>query len=189
MQSVTEVPIVDLLESMKDRLGPQAARQVEALPDEAATAQVARAGAIGRFRDGETAYLYARPSRLLRQMLHVPAFAAGPYRGGLHNAEAIESGPLGSTAGLKSKAQPREHVGIDIAASVSQTGIEPGCRSNRAHLPHCRGKLGLGTAASKEPNKPANRSRRSIKPPIILPAGPAADPGPTASINTPLGSV
>jgi hypothetical protein len=44
------------------------------------------------FRDGETAYLYARLLRLLRQMLHVTAFAVDPYQIGLHNEEAIESG-------------------------------------------------------------------------------------------------
>ncbi len=44
------------------------------------------------FRDGETAYLYARLLRLLRQMLHVTAFSVDPYQIGLHNEEAIESG-------------------------------------------------------------------------------------------------
>jgi hypothetical protein len=44
------------------------------------------------FRDGETAYLYARLLRLLRQALHVTAFAVDPYQIGLHNEEAIESG-------------------------------------------------------------------------------------------------
>jgi hypothetical protein len=44
------------------------------------------------FRDGETAYLYARLLRLLRQTLHVTAFAVDPYQIGLHNEEAIESG-------------------------------------------------------------------------------------------------
>ncbi len=44
------------------------------------------------FRDGETAYLYARLLRLLRQMLHVTAFSVDPYQIGLHNQEAIESG-------------------------------------------------------------------------------------------------
>jgi hypothetical protein len=44
------------------------------------------------FRDGETSYLYARLLRLLRQMLHVTAFAVDPYQIGLHNDEAIESG-------------------------------------------------------------------------------------------------
>ena len=44
------------------------------------------------FRDGETAYLYARLLRLLRQMLNVTAFSVDPYQIGLHNEEAIESG-------------------------------------------------------------------------------------------------
>ena len=44
------------------------------------------------FRDGETAYLYARLLRLLRQVLKVTAFSVDPYQIGLHNEEAIESG-------------------------------------------------------------------------------------------------
>jgi hypothetical protein len=44
------------------------------------------------FREGETAYLYARLLKLLRQMLHVTAFSVDPYQIGLHNEEAIESG-------------------------------------------------------------------------------------------------
>ena len=39
MQAPPKVPIVDRLESMKGRFGPQAARQVEALLDEAVTGQ------------------------------------------------------------------------------------------------------------------------------------------------------
>ncbi len=44
------------------------------------------------FREGETAYLYARLLRLLRQTLNVTAFSVDPYQIGLHNEEAIESG-------------------------------------------------------------------------------------------------
>jgi len=51
MQARPEVTIVDRLESMKGRFGSQAARQVEALLDEAATAQVTGSGAIGRLHE------------------------------------------------------------------------------------------------------------------------------------------
>ena len=44
------------------------------------------------FREGETAWLYGRLLRLLRQLLGVTAFSVDPYQVGLHNQEAIESG-------------------------------------------------------------------------------------------------
>jgi hypothetical protein len=44
------------------------------------------------FREGETAWLYARLLRLFRQLLGVSCFSVDPYQIGLHNAEAIESG-------------------------------------------------------------------------------------------------
>jgi hypothetical protein len=44
------------------------------------------------FREGETAWLYGRLLRLLRQLLGVTAFSVDPYQVGLHNEEAIESG-------------------------------------------------------------------------------------------------
>src|SRR5260370_6277735 len=44
------------------------------------------------FREGETAWLYARLLRLFRQLLVVSCFSVDPYQIGLHNEEAIESG-------------------------------------------------------------------------------------------------
>jgi hypothetical protein len=44
------------------------------------------------FRDGETAWLYARLLHLFRQLLGVNYFAVDPYQIGLHNPEAIDSG-------------------------------------------------------------------------------------------------
>ena len=44
------------------------------------------------FREGETAWLYARLLHLFRQMLKVTCFAVDPYQLGAHNEEAIESG-------------------------------------------------------------------------------------------------
>jgi hypothetical protein len=44
------------------------------------------------FREGETAWLYARLLRLFRQLLGVSCFSVDPYQIGLHNEEAIESG-------------------------------------------------------------------------------------------------
>jgi hypothetical protein len=44
------------------------------------------------FREGETAWLYARLLRLFRQVLGVSCFSVDPYQIGLENAEAVESG-------------------------------------------------------------------------------------------------
>jgi hypothetical protein len=44
------------------------------------------------FRDGETAWLYARILRLMRQMLGVTVFSIDPYQVGHENEEGIESG-------------------------------------------------------------------------------------------------
>jgi hypothetical protein len=44
------------------------------------------------FREGETAWLYARLLRLFHQLLSVTCFAVDPYQLGVHNEEAIESG-------------------------------------------------------------------------------------------------
>jgi hypothetical protein len=44
------------------------------------------------FREGETAWLYARVLRLLRQLLGVTVFSIDPYQVGHENEEGIESG-------------------------------------------------------------------------------------------------
>jgi len=44
------------------------------------------------FREGETAWLYGRLLRLLRQLLGVTVFSVDPYQVGLENQEAIQSG-------------------------------------------------------------------------------------------------
>src|SRR6266404_4613650 len=44
------------------------------------------------FREGETAWLYARVLRLMRQMLGVTVFSIDPYQVGHENEEGIESG-------------------------------------------------------------------------------------------------
>ncbi len=44
------------------------------------------------FRDGETAWLYARILRLMRQLLGVTVFSIDPYQVGYENEEGIESG-------------------------------------------------------------------------------------------------
>lgn len=44
------------------------------------------------FRDGETAWLYARILRLMRQLLGVSVFSIDPYQAGHENEEGIESG-------------------------------------------------------------------------------------------------
>jgi hypothetical protein len=44
------------------------------------------------FREGETAWLYARILRVFRQLLGITCIAVDPYQIGMHNDEAIESG-------------------------------------------------------------------------------------------------
>ncbi len=44
------------------------------------------------FRDGESAWIYARLLRVLRQYLHVSVFSVEPYQLGSHNEEGIEAG-------------------------------------------------------------------------------------------------
>ena len=44
------------------------------------------------FRDGESAWIYARLLRFLRQYLGVTVFSVEPYQLGAHNEEAIEAG-------------------------------------------------------------------------------------------------
>src|SRR5207302_1358287 len=44
------------------------------------------------FREGETAWLYARTLKLFREQLGVTCFSIDPYQIGHHNEEAIDSG-------------------------------------------------------------------------------------------------
>ena len=44
------------------------------------------------FRDGESAWIYSRLLRFLRQYLHVSVFSVEPYQLGSHNEEGIEAG-------------------------------------------------------------------------------------------------
>jgi hypothetical protein len=44
------------------------------------------------FRDGESAWIFARLLRVLRQYLHVSVFSVEPYQLGSHNEEGIEAG-------------------------------------------------------------------------------------------------
>jgi hypothetical protein len=44
------------------------------------------------FRDGESAWIYARALRLFRQLLGVKVFSVDPYQIGFHNEEGIASG-------------------------------------------------------------------------------------------------
>jgi len=44
------------------------------------------------FREGETAWLYARILRVFRQLLGITCIAVDPYQIGMHNDEAIDSG-------------------------------------------------------------------------------------------------
>jgi hypothetical protein len=50
------------------------------------------------FREGETAWLYARVLNVMRHLANVSSFSLDPYQIGFENEEGIESGRSGSTA-------------------------------------------------------------------------------------------
>lgn len=64
------------------------------------------------FREGETAWLYARTLRLLGQLLGVTAFSVDPYQIGFHNEEAIESGAFWFYRKLGFRPQSKEAAGL-----------------------------------------------------------------------------
>ena len=103
------------------------------------------------FREGETAWLYARLLRLFRQLLAVTCFAVDPYQLGHHNEEAIDSGAFWFYRKLgfrpanpqvarllkreesKLRADPAlSHAGRDAAASGRRLDDLRDCREHAA---------------------------------------------------------
>jgi hypothetical protein len=85
------------------------------------------------FREGETAWLYARILKLLRQQLGVTCFSIDPYQLGHENEEAIASGAfwfyykLGFRPSARSIAQQAEREAAKAAA-------RPGYRTSASIL-------------------------------------------------------
>jgi hypothetical protein len=80
------------------------------------------------FREGETAWLYARLLRLFHQLLGATCFAVDPYQIGHHNDEAIESGAFWFYRKLGFRpANPK--VARLLEAEESKLRAEPGHRT------------------------------------------------------------
>jgi hypothetical protein len=80
------------------------------------------------FREGETAWLYARLMRLFHQLLGATCFAVDPYQIGHHNDEAIESGAFWFYRKLGFRpANPK--VAKLLEAEESKLCVDPGHRS------------------------------------------------------------
>jgi hypothetical protein len=85
------------------------------------------------FREGETAWLYARLLHLFHQLLGATCFAVDPYQIGRHNDEAIESGAFWFYRKLGFRpANPQ--VAKILAAEESKIRANPGHRTTARML-------------------------------------------------------
>lgn len=80
------------------------------------------------FRQGETAWLYARLLKLFRQQFGVDAFTIDPYQLGHENEEAIESGAFWFYAklGFRSQSKRIRHL---MEREERRIGADPGYRT------------------------------------------------------------
>lgn len=85
------------------------------------------------FREGETAWLYARILKLLREQLGVTSFSIDPYQIGHENEEAIQSGAFWfyRKLGFHSADPPLARL---TAAEEARISAKPGYRSPAATL-------------------------------------------------------
>jgi hypothetical protein len=81
------------------------------------------------FREGETAWLYARLLRLFHQLLPVTCFAVDPYQLGAHNDEAIDSGAFWFYRKLGFRPANREVARI-LRAEESKLRTDPAHRTS-----------------------------------------------------------
>ena len=85
------------------------------------------------FREGETAWLYARILKLLREQLGVARFSIDPYQLGHENEEAIESGAFWFY--YKLGFRPADQEAAKLAeAEAAKIAARPGYRSRPATL-------------------------------------------------------
>ncbi len=80
------------------------------------------------FREGETAWLYARLLRLFHQLLGATCFAVDPYQIGHHNEEAIESGAFWFYRKLGFRPASRVAVRL-LESEESKMRADPGHRT------------------------------------------------------------
>jgi len=85
------------------------------------------------FREGESAWLYARLLRLFRQILRVRCFSVDPYQLGLENREALDSGAFWFYRKLGFR--PLDAAAAQLVArEENRMRREPGYRSSRRKL-------------------------------------------------------
>ena len=85
------------------------------------------------FRAGETAWLYARVLRLMRQLLGVTVFSIDPYQVGHENEEGIESGAFWFYRKLGFRPVKPELLKFTLAEE-KKMAIDPGHRTSRRTL-------------------------------------------------------
>jgi hypothetical protein len=85
------------------------------------------------FREGESAWLYARLLRLFHQVLGVNCFSVDPYQIGLENAEAIDSGAFWFYRKLGFRPIEREAAAL-VAREEHRMRRTPGYRSSKRTL-------------------------------------------------------
>ncbi len=85
------------------------------------------------FREGESAWLYARLLRLFRQVLGVTCFSVDPYQAGLENREAIDSGAFWFYRKLGFRPLDPAAARL-VAREESRMRRAPGYRSSRRTL-------------------------------------------------------
>ena len=90
------------------------------------------------FRDGETAWLYARTLNVFRHLLGVTAFAIDPYQIGFENEEGIESGAFWFYRKLGFRPTRPEILKL-VLADEKKIASRPGYRTSARTLPEtCR---------------------------------------------------
>jgi hypothetical protein len=85
------------------------------------------------FREGESAWIYARLLRLFRQVLGVTCFSVDPYQIGHENAEAVESGAFWFYRKLGFRPTNPEVVRL-VAREEARMRKTPGHRSSKRIL-------------------------------------------------------
>jgi hypothetical protein len=102
------------------------------------------------FREGESAWLYARLLRLFRQVLGVTCFSVDPYQIGLENEEAIESGAFWFYRKLGFRPLDREATQL-TEREEDRMRRAPGYRSSRRTLEKLARSYLLYESADAEP--------------------------------------
>lgn len=85
------------------------------------------------FREGETAWLYARLLKLFRNWLGVTCFSIDPYQLGYENEEALESGAFWFYRKLGFRSASQEIMRL-VIREEARIAAEPGYRSSPATL-------------------------------------------------------